>query len=261
MDKLNGAGALSEEPGLGLSRAYRRRADVEAEIRALPAATDPIEFVAAVLGAAAPETLVYGIRRLRQAGADINLECLFTQLLQKAALLITTCAHKQFPDSADDRAELVQQVSVQIWREVYDTRPEQEFWEVFFNQMIRLASADAARAIRQQRKHERRFMETRNADGDCWREEDTLAAPHESEDDLWSDRWQVRQMMGKLPTPVQTALRLRIQGVPVRSQDPRCPTISRLLGVSDRTVRTYLRTGERQLRAWLAEQREARPLS
>jgi RNA polymerase sigma factor (sigma-70 family) len=254
--------ATPVEPAHGLMRAYHRQPAVEAEIRALPPATDPIRFVAAVLLAAAPETLVYGIRQLLRADPQADTECLFEQLLKKAAPMLTASAHHYFPCSADDRAELVQRVSVQIWREVSEVRAEQEFWEVFFNRMIRLASADAAQAIRRQRVHERPFIEKATANGERWREEDTLAAPSaEGDDDLWSDRWLVAQMIGNLPTRVQIALRLRLQGVPESSQDPQRPTISQLLGVSDRTVRTYLRKGEQQLRTWLAEQADARLIS
>ena len=54
-------------PALGLTRAYQRRPDVEAEIRALPDPTDP-QFRRAAASAQAPHPVVDATPRLRRPG-------------------------------------------------------------------------------------------------------------------------------------------------------------------------------------------------
>lgn len=240
---------LTSEPGVGLVRAYRRRTVVEAEIRALPPPANPAALVAAVAEARAPETIVYALRQLLRAGASLcHRDAVFEILIKKAAPLLTEAARLHFPCSLDDRMEVIQRVSIQMWHEVTDLSPTQEFWEVFFARMINYASADAAYAIRHQRRQERFFVEGTNSLGDPWREEDLLP---DSAPELDGDRLLVLQVLDRLPDPVQTVVRLRLQGLQEASKDPNLVTISSLLGITDRTVRSYLRKGEQQLREWL----------
>ena len=57
------------------------------------------------------------------------------------------------------------------------------------------------------------------------------------------------ELLAPLDGDVRRAMYLHAQGYKARSKSPDEPTISRMLGVTDRTVRTYLREGERILRA------------
>jgi hypothetical protein len=240
---------VPDGPALGLARAYRRRPAVEAEIRALPAATDLPALAAAAARAKAPETVVYAIRQLLRSGDTAAANRLFARLIAMAAPVFADTARRYFPRTADDRAELIQRASVHMWQEVFDVRPAQEFWEVFFSRVVRLICVEAAVAIKRPQAHERSFAVGVTPEGDLWREEETWPAPIAEVD---GDRILVDHLVERLSGPVQQAVRLRLQGLPETSHDPTVLTISQLMGVSDRTVLTYLRAGEQQIREWLA---------
>jgi DNA-directed RNA polymerase specialized sigma24 family protein len=112
--------------------------------------------------------------------------------------------------------------------------------------MVRLACADAADRLRRQRQHERPFKRGLSDEGDPWNEEETLADPLAVEPALL-----VPEALAQLDGNVRRALFLKVQGFKERSNDGNEPTISSLLGVSDRTVRNYLRAAEATLRPWL----------
>src|SRR4051812_31212462 len=156
-----------DSPALGLTRAYRRRPDVEAEIRALPAPADP-SFRAAVEAAQAAETVVYAIRQLVRAGQPDRANTLADGLVRRAAPMIARVARTQFPRSSADQDDLMQMAAVQMWQEVFDTRGTQEFWEVFFGRMISLTCSDAADRLRSQRAHERPFARGVGPEGEAW---------------------------------------------------------------------------------------------
>jgi DNA-directed RNA polymerase specialized sigma24 family protein len=65
------------------------------------------------------------------------------------------------------------------------------------------------------------------------------------------------EALAQLDGDVRRALYLKLQGFKEGSKDTGEITISRLLGVSDRTVRTYLRTGEQRIREWMAAENQA----
>jgi DNA-directed RNA polymerase specialized sigma24 family protein len=61
----------------------------------------------------------------------------------------------------------------------------------------------------------------------------------------------IREAIQSLPPPAQDAFLLRYAfGLPVASQDPDELTVARLLGVSDRTIRTRLQQAEQSLEKW-----------
>lgn len=239
-----GAAAAPPSGGLGLSRNYRRRADVEAEIVALPAATDGT-LLPALQAASAAETLVHGIRRLVKAGRHGEAEQVAQALIERVTPLVARIAAGQVL-LAEDREDLVQTVLVQMWQEVYDPAPQHEFWEVHFAHMLRVACGDAAERLRRPREHERSFKRGQSEDGDPWSEEDTIADPQTGEPALL-----VPEALAQLDGNVRRALYLKTLGYKERSKDVGEPTISSLLRVSDRTVRNYLRTAEEILRPWL----------
>jgi DNA-directed RNA polymerase specialized sigma24 family protein len=230
--------------GYGLRRNYRRRADVEAEIVALPPA-DHAGLLGALRRAVALETLVHGIRRLLAAGRHADAEVVANLLIERAAPLITRIAYSQVV-AAGDRDDLTQNALMQMWQEVCDRAPQHEFWEVHFAHMARVACLDAADRLRRQRQHERPFKRGLSDEGDPWSEEDTLpdlAAPEPA--------LLVPEALAQLDGNVRRALYLKTLGFKERSKDTNEPTISSILGVSDRTVRNYLRAAEEILRPWL----------
>jgi DNA-directed RNA polymerase specialized sigma24 family protein len=221
---------------------------VEAEIRALPGPGAP-GFRAAAEGAQAAETIVHAIRRLRRIGDQEGAKALIEPLLERATPVVSQVMKSHFPArdprELEDREDAGQQVAEQLWREVFDTSSAQEFWEVFFERMVRLACSDAAGRIRKQREHERLLAHGEDKAGDAWDEAQRLPDP-KSGDALF-----LSEALAGLPPDVARALYLKALGYQTDSKDPAEQTIARLLGVTGRTVSTYLRTGEAALRRWL----------
>ena len=228
----------------GISRSYRRKAEVEAEIRALPPAHDPA-LPGALEAATAYETLTHGIRRLQAAGRTQAAEQVANRLIERIAPLVARIAAGQAV-LPDEREDLQQMALTQMWQEVYNPAPQHEFWEVHFAHMLRVTCADAAERLRRQRAHERPFHRGTTDDGDAWNEEDTIADPRAFEPALLAP-----EALAQLDGNVRRALYLKTLGFKERSKDSGEPTISSLLGVSDRTVRNYLRAAEETLRPWL----------
>lgn len=242
--------ATAEASEIDFGRSCRtRRPEVEAEISALPMGTG-VNFQVAVAQADAPETLVHGIRRLRRAGDNEGAHALVDVLIELATPLLERAARRQFPHSEDDRQDALQLVALQLWREVIDTSPQEEFWEINFKHMIVRASSDAAGKIRRQREHERPFH--RSDDG-TWDEELLHPDPAfgDSADHSFLDGVVWSEALAQLDGNVQRAIYLKAKGMKIASKNPHEQTISAVLGVTDRTVRNYLREGEDILRRWI----------
>lgn len=241
----------AEPRGIGLTRAYRRRPEVEAEIAALPDPSAP-DFRAKAEGAKAPESLVYGVRRLLRAGNANEARLLAEVLAERAAPIFRRAAgNRLFSGQAADIDDVAYEGLERFWRAIHDLSPKQEFWEVNFRGMVVLACKKAAEAYRTRYQNERQFARGSDDDGQAWDEESNLADPQPLDDVL-----HVPEALDQLEGNVRRAMYLSSQGFKAASKNPAERTISRILGVSDRTVRTYLREGEATLRAWLAGSRE-----
>lgn len=165
----------------------------------------------------------------------------------QAAPILDRAAKKQFPHSYDDCQEVMQQAAVQLWREVIDTSSKEEFWEVNFKHMVIRACSDAARSIRDKRKRESRFY--RSDDGI---RDDELRVPDpaflDREDHAFLDDVVLGDAFSQLEGNIRTAIYLKARGLKIDSKNANEPTISSVLGVTGRTVQTYLREGEAILR-------------
>ncbi|GEM_PF-3031143 len=235
-----------ETQAIGLTRRYTRLPAVEAEIVALPAVTDP-GFCAVAKAAKAPETVIHALRCLRREGEQQGANELATLLVERAAKLIAAEAVGQFPISPADRADVIQAASIQLWCEVMDTGPSQEFWEVHFHRMVILACSDAASTIRKQRERERPFVRGENDEGEPFDEEADVPDDETMDTELF-----LPEALDQLEGDVRRAVYLRSLGYKERSKIPNEPTIATILGVSDRTVRTHLMKARTILRPWRA---------
>jgi len=235
---------------------YQRREDVEDEVTALPGGTG-IAFWGAVASAQEPETIVYGIRRLTRAGDDAGAQRLTDLLIDKVKPTLERLARRQaqirFNGSLEDRDDIMQAATIQLWHEVKDTSLKEEFWEVNCTAALQRACSDAAVKLRDQREHERLFH--RSDDG-TWAEE--LMQPDEAftgdEFDPFHREMILEEALSFLTGNVRRAAYLRLQGMKEHSKDQVEVTIASVLEVSDRTVRTYLRQAEEQLTAWSRRQ-------
>lgn len=230
----------------GLRRRYTRLPAVEAEIAALPSVSDS-GFRAMAKAAKAPETVVHALRLLRRADDEHGADELAALLVEWAAKLIATEAVGQFPSSPADRADVMQAASTQLWCEVLDTAPRQEFWEVHFHRMVVLTCSDAARTIRKQRERERPFTRGENDEGEFFDEEANVPDDEAMDTELF-----VPEALEQLEGDVRRAVYLRSLGYKQHSKNSNEPTIASILGVSDRTVRTDLTKAKAILRPWRA---------
>ena len=248
---VTGSVDIAEPRGIGLTRAYRRLPAVEAEIATLPAPSAS-GFRAEAESAKAPETLVHAVRQLLRTGNANEARLLAEVLAERAAPIFTRAAgNRLFSGQSADIDDVAQRGLERFWQAIHDLSPQQEFWEVNFQAMVVRVCKDAARAYRARYQNERQFARGSDDDGQAWDEESNLADPQPLDDSLL-----VPEALDQLEGNVRRVVYLDSQGFKAASKNPGEITISRLLGISDRTVRTYLREGEATLRAWLASSRE-----
>lgn len=234
----------NDSGGIGLTRSYQRRPEVEAEISTLPEASTP-PFLAIVEQAQHPETFVFAIRQLQRAGYETHAKELAERLLERTHRRLMRIAASQFPTSQTDQDEAAQMAAWQMYQEVLNTSPKEEFWEVFFTRMLYLACSDAADKIRAQREHEQQFDRGVDDDGNLWSDEDCLADPQPVDFDA---NVVLSELLAPLEGDVRRAMYLHAKGYKAKSSRPNESSISSLLGITDRTVRTYLRNGEKTIR-------------
>jgi RNA polymerase sigma factor (sigma-70 family) len=235
------AGEHVAAAGVGLTRLYQRRLEVETEIAALPEGTDA-EFHAAVARATALETIVHGVRRAKRASDDAGAAALAELLIDRMAPILASEAWRLCPRSEADRKDVVQAATEKIWHKIFDLSPQQECWEVHFRRMVKFACSDAADDLRKQRVHEEPFE--RSEDG-SWDEETNVEDRDEDvnpEQRVISESLEL-EALSHLDGNVRRAFYLKYR------HDLTEKMIASVLGVSDRTVRTYLRRAEQTLRA------------
>ncbi len=237
-------------------RAYTyRNQEVQAEVEALPAVDDPA-VVAQALAAQQPETVVTAIRGLLRQGALGPAQQLGDRLTTLVSPRLAAIARTQFPTQPEQREELTQALAVQLWQELTDLRPGQEFLCYNLPCVLNRVGATLATQMRRPLQGERQFA--RSAPGeDAWSEEDQIVASTPPPDAGVG----AQEIWAVLGPQERTVAYLLAQGVPVTSYDPEAVTIARVLGVTDRSVRNYRQRAKRQVVAaglappqWLREQ-------
>jgi RNA polymerase sigma factor (sigma-70 family) len=229
---------------------------VATEVAALPSVEDP-GFVTQALAARYPETAAHAIRQLLRRRAPEPARQVGEHLTRLVSPRLAGIARSHFPYQPEQREELTQELAVQLWQELTDLRPSQEFITYNFPCVINRIGASLAVRLRRPVQHERQFA--RGGQGDTvWSEEDTLVAPEPPpEADMAA-----QEILAALEPRERTVAYLLAQGVPVTSRDPAEVTVAGVLGVTDRSVRNYRQNAARQLRAaglappsWLQEAR------
>ena len=191
------------------------------------------------------ETLVYFARTYRAAGDEAFAWELMALLNARVAGHIGRKLDRwRLPEA--ERDECTEALFVAMYEAVWSLEPQCEFWEIRF-----WVCLDRRLNLLAQRAQQKRDAELRPADGG--EDEDTSAA-----EGFWArladtgaspEERAVRQsLLARLLPNERMALYLKtIEGLPEESQDPARLTIARILKVSGRTVRTYLRSAERKL--------------
>jgi RNA polymerase sigma factor (sigma-70 family) len=229
---------------------YSRRPEVQAEVDRLgSAASGDFRHWATAAGAdaataARPETLVYAFREAKRAGAGDLVERLAVLLYQIVRARTEPYA-RRFGLNADDLTHEVFERGLREWLDV-----KEEFWEVNFAHMLQVTKYEAARAIRPVERITAEISLARSEE-----EEQELALPaNDPALENLPARVDLSIAVRELPEPERTAIFLKFwEGWPESSKDPERMSIAKHLGVTDRTVRNYLRTGIELLRARLKE--------
>ncbi|MCX6021599.1 MAG: sigma-70 family RNA polymerase sigma factor [Chloroflexi bacterium] len=189
------------------------------------------------------ETVVIALRRVQAAGDAAGVQRAATALVLGWESWIRNLAWRQFPRSEDDREDFINSMYVELLERALD--PTQGFWEANFVHALRMLGYTVFRQLQRGRR-----MLT-ESDLDVDREADVVTSPLEQTDpqaDTPGSAF-VREALGYLDEPYRSAVYYHyVEGWPVVNRLPGGPSIARLLGVSDRQVRTYVRRGLEQLR-------------
>ncbi len=235
-----------ESQSLGFTRDYWCKPEVAAEIRSLRDVPDE-QLVEVDTQSRELETLVRAIRRLIRAGREAEATVLEDILLRRAERVIARVARNQFADSPSDREDAIQEVTLRLWQKVGDCSPKEEFWEANFYGAVAHVCSNVADSIRRVRGRERQFDRGENEEGIPRDEEAEVADPDEMDTALYAP-----EALALLDGDRRRAIQLDMLGFKQKSNNPQEPTISSLLGVSDRTVREWLREAKATLREYHA---------
>ena len=239
--------------GIGLTRDYERLPAVEAEIGALPP-QDHAGFRAAVERTQSAEAVLYAIRQLVRAGRQEEARSMGNLLATRAESVMEKAARARFPTSPDLRQELLDSLGIQVVRKMIDTSPAAEFWEVHFENSIIKQSLTIMDALLKQQKREIQTVSLDFERDDGSRAVEEPAAPGDLTEDLigvLEDDAAMREVLALLSREAQMALRLKLEGFPDKSNDPSQPSISGIMGKSDRMLRHYWGQAREVLGPWL----------
>ena len=236
---------LSEQPKTDAPenpRGYTRRPEVEAEIRALPAVANA-GFAEAALAGRFEETLVFAMRALVRSGNRAATEPLLERLLECAERRVAEHLNRLLR-SWEDREDAARTVAARLWEEVFDLSPQKSFWDINFTWKLKKCCIDAVQPHYRQRANERQFKRSETSDDRYPDEAASLPDPVEIDADLYVPEW-----LMQLEGVVRQAAVLKYHGYQEKSNDPTEDTISSLLGVTDRSVRNYLKKAREILSA------------
>jgi DNA-directed RNA polymerase specialized sigma24 family protein len=192
----------------------------------------------------AAETLVYCLRQFLGRGDRASARRVAELLLPRCARTVNKQARNWFSQLAQDQEDMRQEVHCQLWQELCDAR--ERYWEARFYHALKCLGFDVARRLARTGEREQPWPSYVDEEGDLVDvdfEDPDLVDPDE--------RVFLAQALGRLGEPLRTAIYLRyVEEWPIHSQNPAALTISSVLGVTDRTVRNYIKSGRKGLREW-----------
>ena len=194
------------------------------------------------------ETLVYCLRQVLASGDVMSAQRIAEHILERCARTVLRQAWRWFPASADDRDDMRQEVHAKLWDEL--SNPRERFWEIRFFHALKCLCFDVAKRMKRPADFEEPWGHHFDDDGEHI--EIDIADPDSISPD---ERLFVEQALGRLDEPVRTAVYLRfIEGWKIHGQNPDEMTISRILNVTDRSVRNYLKHGLTTLHDWYVKE-------
>jgi DNA-directed RNA polymerase specialized sigma24 family protein len=238
---------------------YIREPSVQEEIERLNSLT-PVRRLSILASSSAStsislETLTYYLRRSNQEGASKDCSAIMKSIVRRVSPRLARLARiwrlGYPPDLAEDVAD---HLLTLLYDALLNDTEAHRFWEirfwVCFNRM-------ATKALKQRRAD----LDLILADeGDA--EDDSLDPDRFSDNrsksysrDNPETRAIISDALSRLPEPLKTAFLLRHwSGYPVDISSDGSPSISSIMGVSDRSVRNYLSRAEKELSMWRSEE-------
>lgn len=141
-----------------------------------------------------------------------------------------------------------QAVHYQLWKELCD--PTERYWEVRFYHALRCLCYDVAQRLSRMGKGEKPWPNYVDEEGVLTEVEVQDPDPVDPDEQIF-----IEQTLGRLDEPIRTAVYLRVvEGWQIHSQDPSTITISRVLGVTEKTVRNYINRGLTELQDWYVKE-------
>jgi DNA-directed RNA polymerase specialized sigma24 family protein len=232
---------------------YTREPEVEAQVRQLSRLPDRARRERLMtVDRAHPafvreETLVYCLREYHARG-DADAAWQIADLLAQRVASHIRRKLSRWRLSADDRDECARDLFAEICLALFDRGPAAEFWEVRFwvcldRRLWNLAERRQTAADNELRLADREDGEEEAGVDPLAQVADTRPGPETLAEH--------RDALRTLTENERLALYLRyVEGWPEESENPDQPSVARVLQVTGRTVRNYLRRAEAKLRAW-----------
>jgi DNA-directed RNA polymerase specialized sigma24 family protein len=236
---------------------YTREPDVEAQVRELSRQTDRARRERLLAPARAwedagrlrEETLVYFTRECAAHGDDDTAWKLAEMLVERVAPHVQRklARWRLTPEDVDD---CVRDLFAALWDALFDRSQTAEFWEVRFWVCLdrrlwnliekRQAVADTEISPGDQTED---GVEERDTEALFARIADTGPSP-----DSMAERAEALALLNE--NERLAVYLVFIEGLPEESEDPDKPSAAKVLGVTGRSVRNYLRRAKDKLMAW-----------
>ena len=240
-------------PSEGWSGRWTRRAEVETQIAALqPADVWPR---LAIIDKTDPryiqtEALVNLVRRLYVEGRTETAKEIAGEVVLRAGRIAGGMARQLYPRDMLRREDLVDAVQETILMALLN--PAQEFLEASFGFFVRRRAQSIYQQMQIEARREQAIGEMpglTDDEGDDIPQRELFIEQDHAEQIV--AHIALRATLAQLPPNIQQAVYLvHIEGYHIESGDPTEMTVSRILGVTGRSVRNYLRRGEAALREW-----------
>ncbi len=192
----------------------------------------------------ANECLVYLIREAKRQANRRRLMVLVELLVRRCAANLSATVSSDLAGAVELREDIVGQFLELIATDGTEKdKLKLDFFEVRFHRAFQKLRIDAVR------KHLTRSRVERPRE-----HVERLSTPPSHERDIEVDLSRISEHLDVLTQDERTAIGLKyLKGLPEHSRDPNKPTISKLMGVSDRMVRNYLKSAKDKLRAAMEE--------
>jgi DNA-directed RNA polymerase specialized sigma24 family protein len=236
---------------------YTRESDVETQVREISRLTERARRERLLAPARAwedadrlrEETVVYFIRECAAHGDDETAWKLAEMLVERVSAHVQRklARWRLTPEDADD---CVRDLFAALWDAVFDRSQTAEFWEVRFWVCLdrrlwnliekRQAVADTELSPGDQTDD---GVEERDADALFARMADTGPSP-----EAMAERAEALALLNE--NERLAVYLVYIEGLPEESEDPAKPSAAKVLGVTGRSVRNYLRRAKDKLMTW-----------